>query len=67
MEPRARWERMYDELDEDGRQFWMAVLEDEIEQKRALPRARLRLIDCAKITSNLTHNPVNSFTRSGGS
>lgn len=65
MKPREEWVKMFDEIDDDGRRYVLAVLRGEFERTRTLPRARLRLINCANVASSLPKGQVNPLPIGG--
>ena len=65
MTPREEWDRMFDEIDEDGRRYVLAVLRSEFERTCALPRARLRLVDCSNVAASFSKGQVNSLPIGG--
>jgi gluconate kinase len=65
MTARDKWNRAFDELDEDDRRFWLAVLEDEVRRARSLRRASLTLVTCSHLATNPSNNRVNPSPASG--
>lgn len=65
MQPRDWWNKMFGELDDEGQQFVIVVLQGEYDRVRASRRARLRLIDCAQLPTNLSNNQVKPLAVSG--
>lgn len=65
MKPREEWTKMFDEIDDDGRRYVLAVLRGEFERARALPRARLRLINCTNVSPSLPKGQVNPLPIGG--
>lgn len=62
---RDKWNKVFDEISEDDRRFWLGVLEDEVKRIQTLRRARLVLVPRTQLASNTLSNRINS-TSAGG-
>ena len=67
MQRREEMNRLFDQIDDDGKRYVLAVLRGEVERVRALSRTRLRLVDSGDIVSGLPNGQFNpqSVSRTG--
>ncbi|WP_371763358.1 hypothetical protein [Massilia sp.] len=62
---RDKWNRLFDEIGEDDRRFWLGVLEDEAKRIRSSRRAHLTLVASSQLTTNPLNNRINPTSASG--
>ena len=60
MQRREEMNRLFDQIDDDGKRYVLAVLRGEVERVRTLSRSRLRLVDSVDIVSSLPNSQINS-------
>jgi hypothetical protein len=65
MKLREKWNRIFDEINEDDRRFWLGVLEDEAKRIRNSRRTHLTLVPSTQLTTNPLNNRVNPTSASG--
>lgn len=67
MQRRDEMNRLFDQIDDDGKRYVLAVLRGEVERVRTLSRTRLRLIGSVNVVPSLSDGQVNpqSISRTG--
>lgn len=57
--------RMFEAIDDEGRDIVLDILAGEFERVQASRRARLRLVHCTHSVPNVPHHPIDSAAIEG--
>lgn len=62
MQRRDEMNKMFDQIDDDGKRYVLAVLRGEVERVLSASRPRLRLVDSIDVVPSLPNGQVNPQT-----